>query len=221
MSRRWLVAVSILAHLCILVGVFVSGIWRIERLDRDRHVRIDGWHPPPPPAASGGPVAKVEFTNHPKQPPIVKTTVQPTPHVDTPPRPPDDPPGEGSGSGSGSGDRMSTCTENCGPATAPPADPVCGNGSVEAGEQCDDGNTAGGDGCSSTCRTEPVRPQTAVILPSVLSGLRTSGETQVHPGPTTQNQMMRDGASRIEGIVKLCVDTGGNVASARMMRSTH
>jgi cysteine-rich repeat protein len=32
--------------------------------------------------------------------------------------------------------------------------PVCGNGSKQAGEQCDDGNTANGDGCSSTCQIE-------------------------------------------------------------------
>jgi fibro-slime domain-containing protein len=31
---------------------------------------------------------------------------------------------------------------------------VCGNGNVEAGEDCDDGNTVSGDGCSSTCKTE-------------------------------------------------------------------
>lgn len=28
---------------------------------------------------------------------------------------------------------------------------VCGNGAVEAGEGCDDGNLFGGDGCSATC----------------------------------------------------------------------
>jgi len=32
---------------------------------------------------------------------------------------------------------------------------VCGNGIVEAGEQCDDGNTLDGDCCSSTCQNEP------------------------------------------------------------------
>ncbi len=30
----------------------------------------------------------------------------------------------------------------------------CGNGNIEPGEQCDDGNQADGDGCSSTCQTE-------------------------------------------------------------------
>ncbi len=32
---------------------------------------------------------------------------------------------------------------------------VCGDGRVDSGEQCDDGNTAGGDGCNATCATEP------------------------------------------------------------------
>src|SRR5258706_2783370 len=31
---------------------------------------------------------------------------------------------------------------------------VCGDGQVTGSEQCDDGNTVSGDGCSSTCHTE-------------------------------------------------------------------
>jgi len=31
---------------------------------------------------------------------------------------------------------------------------ICGNGVIEEGEQCDDGNTNSGDGCSSTCQQE-------------------------------------------------------------------
>ena len=31
---------------------------------------------------------------------------------------------------------------------------VCGNGVVDPGEQCDDGNTTSGDGCSATCQDE-------------------------------------------------------------------
>jgi cysteine-rich repeat protein len=33
--------------------------------------------------------------------------------------------------------------------------PVCGNHVVEGTEECDDGNTTSGDGCSSTCKREP------------------------------------------------------------------
>ena len=32
--------------------------------------------------------------------------------------------------------------------------PTCGNGVVEGGEKCDDGNTANGDGCSAACELE-------------------------------------------------------------------
>ena len=41
-------------------------------------------------------------------------------------------------------------------ATATCLTPVgdCGNGVVDPGEQCDDGNTVSGDGCSSSCRLE-------------------------------------------------------------------
>jgi cysteine-rich repeat protein len=36
--------------------------------------------------------------------------------------------------------------------------PVCGNGTAEFGEQCDDGNTLSGDGCSSGCQLENEPP---------------------------------------------------------------
>ena len=35
---------------------------------------------------------------------------------------------------------------------------VCGDGSVDGGEECDDVNTSNGDGCSSTCRIECTTP---------------------------------------------------------------
>ncbi len=37
---------------------------------------------------------------------------------------------------------------------APPPPAVCGNGVVEGSEQCDDGGTTSGDGCSATCQLE-------------------------------------------------------------------
>ncbi len=39
-----------------------------------------------------------------------------------------------------------------------PISPCCGNNQVEAGEQCDDGNATGGDGCSATCQNESPCP---------------------------------------------------------------
>lgn len=39
--------------------------------------------------------------------------------------------------------------------------PVCGNEIIENGEQCDDGNVIGGDGCSALCQIEPPQPPDA------------------------------------------------------------
>ena len=52
-----------------------------------------------------------------------------------------DPNGSFGSSGSGGGEGGSSA-------------PSCGNSAVEGGEQCDDGNTKSGDGCSATCQTE-------------------------------------------------------------------
>src|SRR5205823_1640165 len=35
-----------------------------------------------------------------------------------------------------------------------PPQPVCGNGVIDPGEQCDDGNTQAGDGCNYNCKEE-------------------------------------------------------------------
>ena len=34
--------------------------------------------------------------------------------------------------------------------------PVCGNGIIESGEECDDGNLVNGDACSSDCKIEEI-----------------------------------------------------------------
>ena len=60
-----------------------------------------------------------------------------------------DPEGEVCGDGTCSpGESPATCPEDCSPET-------CGNGILEGGEECDDGNTEDGDGCSATCHLEP------------------------------------------------------------------
>jgi cysteine-rich repeat protein len=44
---------------------------------------------------------------------------------------------------------------------------VCGNGLIESGEQCDDGNKISGDGCSSICKTEGISTWVYVLFGSV------------------------------------------------------
>jgi cysteine-rich repeat protein len=68
-----------------------------------------------------------------------------------------------------------TCGANgTGPCTAT----VCGNGTKEPGEGCDDGNTIAGDGCGPTCQLEPaitVGPNPVVAV-TCGDGLKTGSE---------------------------------------------
>jgi cysteine-rich repeat protein len=50
-------------------------------------------------------------------------------------------------------------------ASLPACQPRCGNGKVEAGETCDDGNTVDGDGCDSNC-----------TVTACGNGIKTAGE---------------------------------------------
>jgi TonB family protein len=224
MSPRWLIAVSGVAHLAVGVGLFVSGVWHLERVHADpvhHEITVPVILPEPSGGRMSGADVKIPPKPHPHTP---KDRVQPVakPVDPTPPDSPDSNDGKIPGPGSGSGDptNPNSCTENCGEAKA--AAPMCGNGSVEAAEQCDDGNTLDGDGCSSTCRIEAPKPKPAIaaVLPSVLQGLRVSGETQLHPSEATQSSMIRDGASHVSGTVRVCISTDGGVTSARMVKTT-
>jgi len=54
---------------------------------------------------------------------------------------------------------------------------TCGNGTVECGEQCDDGNTLGGDCCSATCQNETICGNGCVEFPEACDdGNVTSGD---------------------------------------------
>jgi cysteine-rich repeat protein len=73
---------------------------------------------------------------------------------------------------------------------------ICGNGVLDPGEACDDGNVAGGDGCSTACRREgakaPVTEQQAVAAP--VPGTRQSVSEAASAAPT-----ITGGAAAISG----------------------
>ena len=52
MSRKWLVSVSIVGHLAVGVGLFASGIWKLEKLESDHRMASIGMMVPS--LASGG-----------------------------------------------------------------------------------------------------------------------------------------------------------------------
>jgi TonB family protein len=224
MTHSWLVVASGVAHLAVAGGLFVAGVWRLERLDAPRVDTRPITVMTQPPAPSGGSVApvppKILRKVPPKKPPVV---VQPevAKHHDDPPPDKDKDDEDGPGSGPGKPTDIGGCLDNCGESKA--ATPVCGDSSLDAGEQCDDGNKISGDGCSSTCHTEarPVPPaQPTKLPPTVLQGLRISGETQIRPSIATQNMMMRARDTSAVGVILLCIATDGRVASATLQHST-
>ena len=208
------------AHLCVAGGLFAAAVWNLERLQADKlHVEIRDVLPLP--AAAGRLASQTTKVDFKPKVHITKDTVQPTERKpkETPQAPSTGEPTTGGGGGAGDASSPGQCTENCDPT---PRAPVCGDGSLDAGEQCDDGNTLDGDGCSSTCRIEarPQPPAMVVVPPHVLQGLRVSGDTQVRPSEGTQQQMVHDGVSRALGVVKLCIAADGGVSSANLLRST-
>lgn len=53
----------------------------------------------------------------------------------------------------------------------------CGNGVVEGGESCDDGNTATGDGCNSVCALEPATSHDTCANSQVIDLVASAGGT--------------------------------------------
>lgn len=90
-------------------------------------------------------------------------------------------------------------------------EPVCGNGTVEGDETCDDGGRAPGDGCSPTCRAEPVRLRQADI-----EAHRIAGDPQIAPPDSVRTQMARAQKAQVRGVVQMCLGKDGRVTSARV-----
>ncbi len=81
------------------------------------------------------------------------------------------------------------------PATPPPS-AVCGNGTVEAGEECDDANPGNADGCLTTCR----RPVT--WIPSDVHVHSTGCSSYASPGEVAERlkrQGLQVGAALVWG----------------------
>jgi len=236
MNRRWLIGISLLAHTGLGIGLFVAGVWRLERLDHPYKASLALGVMIPPGAIPEGGSSKAEPEKlkkpEDKKKKRIVTDTQPVPKaVETPEKvalaTTDDGEGEGAGKGSGIGDNDGppggeSCDDPLGctigtSGAGTPADPVCGNSIKESGETCDDGNVAAGDGCSAVCKAEI---KTINVPPMVLQGMRISGETQVHAPDTVKTMMLRDGRDRTVGALKLCIATDGGISSVSIASST-
>lgn len=209
MSRKVLIGVSVLGHLALGAGVLISGAWKLERLDSDFR-GLSTLAVLAPPAPSGGPADRPAQQLVPKQraKKLVKETVQPrvpppepvaaaTRATTASSEPGDGGGGDGTGPGNGTGDpdATGTCTDGPCDETAPPTPPAPA--------------------------VEPPRPPPVpYVPPTVLSGLRISGDPQVHPPDSTKTQMLREGRTQVKGMVKVCLSDRGDVASATIVAST-
>ncbi len=82
------------------------------------------------------------------------------------------------------------CTAACG---CPFTPPLCGNAFIQPSEQCDDGNTLGGDGCDSKCQLEPALPLAAC------GSLDVAGELRVFSFALASDDVVRFETSDGEG----------------------
>ena len=205
MSRRfWFVTISSLVHVAAGLAIYLSGIWRVERLDYDHQAiaTLAVAAPPPPPPAGGG-MDLPEQRAMRKPPKIVKDLVQPP--KETPPEKP-----------AAATTTTSTSTNTGDPTGLPPGDP--------------DGEP---DGTCLTppCGPGPAQPQQppvekpvvkdpTPVPPNVLAMMRTSGNTQIHPSEVTKNQMDRDGVYNSLAVVKVCVSETGAISSVTLLKPT-
>lgn len=90
---------------------------------------------------------------------------------------------------------------------------ACGNGSLDSGEQCDDGNNAGGDCCSSTCQYEsngsPCDDSDACTGPDTCDGAGTCLTPAVDC--SDDNPCSQDTCNPVTG----CANTFGPAAGCR------
>src|SRR5262249_51290885 len=83
----------------------------------------------------------------------------------------------GGGQGSGVLNFPPTDTSSTSSTTTTTLPFICGNGIIDPGEQCDDGNTVSGDGCSNVCTIEAGWMSMCVVVPVCGDGLLRGGET--------------------------------------------
>jgi len=211
---RIVILLSIAAHAVGLTFLVATGLWRVDKLGvEDVPLAIAS-----APAGLGVAAEEPEARRPEKQHGKVARRDLPATHR----APVDASPGEETDTtgSSGTGDAevgigILPC-EGCTGILDQVAEAACGNGKVEAGEECDDGNRIAGDGCSAKCRPEQER----IVIARLIEGHRIEGDPQIAPPDTVKQAMARSGLDSLTGAVKMCLDKRGSVSSLRVLRST-
>ncbi|HWU88624.1 MAG TPA: TonB family protein [Kofleriaceae bacterium] len=204
--RKFLVGISIFGHAALLAGVVLHGAWGLDRLDYEHRSRLT-LGAMAPPAAEGGTINLPKVDMKPKEAPkvVVKEPRQPRKIDDRkPPTTQSLEPGTGQTTGpgrDGPGDTDGPCRPEDGDcATAPPAVPPPPE-------------------LPKTPEVPPP-PKPVLVAPQILKGLRTSGETAIHPPRDVYNQMARDGEYKTGAVLKVCITTTGAISSVAVAKST-
>lgn len=206
-ARRWLVIASLILHAGVIGTYVVLGMMRVERLTPERsRIRVASM----PRIDTGGGPDKPESVKpkDPAKPKAVppKVIVQPTDKAPVEDKATDDtaatdvgddlPPGGGGGGGG----------------IGPPGEPGC-----PPNVEC----VIGDPNPPVVAAAKPVVVQQPTnVAPNVIGALRNYGDPQIHPPDVAQNAMIRDGKTKVFGIVQLCLDAGGRISKTKMLRST-
>lgn len=95
------------------------------------------------------------------------------------------------------------CAQDCNALNDPNCSPVCGNGVLEPGESCDDGNGNNDDGCTTVC--------------TILTGWECTGSPSIcTPPPDTVPTVSEWGLL----VLALLLLTAGKIQASRMRQET-
>jgi protein TonB len=204
-SRKILVGVSILGHVVLFAGVFVTNVWEVDPLEYEHRVRL-------PIAVIGAPANEGGSLDRPKvelkpKPKPVKETVQPRV------RKPQEPVAE------------TPTAPDGGPGNGPPGDGPPGDGPPGACTATD----GSCDPAAPTPDPEPVQQPTIelpkptiekprIVPPTAL--VRISGETNIRPPSHVAHEIARTDARRTSAALMVCVSAEGTVMSVTVRKST-
>ena len=201
MRRTTLVTVSIAGHFALGLGLYASGIWKIERLESDHRLAGIGVMTPTQAAGGSPDLPAPKFQKKETEKKIVKNT-QPAKHHE------EDKPttqvSTTSGTGNGGGGGITDGPEIGGPPGDPCTTPDCAPPVVETPKPSE----------------PPKQLEVHTIAPNIMSALRIQGDTQIHPSNNVKNQILSDGKTKVVGTLKVCIQATGAIGSVAVIGST-
>jgi TonB family protein len=217
--RRWgrvVVGASVVVHAAVIAALIVAGQWQIEklRLERTSIVTAASFGIPGPAAmANQAPPAARKRAAKPTEQKR-KAFAQPTDQAVQVEQSLDD-----SGSLTGSDDGREDGSDDGIPGGIGPIGPVT-TGAVCAQPPCGGMATKPPPTCANGGIKDCGPPEEEFVPPDVARGLRTRGNTQIFPSDGDKDAMSRNGDKQVMALIKLCLDTRGEVTSLSVGKSS-